>query len=429
MMPQPSKRPVARSGAARSVDQLPAVQLADLLLLGAVRWNAGSLVLEPMGDQQALMLEKGVARLVGTVLPLSLGDAVAARIAILAGLDITVPGDKIGKLQVAHRGGRAEFLVGLRPTGRGLALEVRRIAERVDGHRSTAVSIGLPMVIGDYVLQHEIGHGGMGVVYRAEHRLLRKPVAVKVLGAAYAHDPEWNARLLREARAASRVRHPGIVDVTDFLRHPDGRACIVMELIQGRTLDQEIEQGALAPARAVDIARQIALALRAAHEHGVIHHDLKPSNVFLEEGDRVKVVDFGAARVLGNWQGVPGDAFERIVVGTPWYMSPEQAKGLPTDVRTDIYTLGCVLFEMLSGRVPFEADTPYLVISKHVSAPVPTVHSPMGPLPEILERCVARALAKRVEERHQSAAELLIDLDRIADGLLRLGWRRLMPLS
>ena len=389
-----------------------------------------------------MSLEQGSTALAAITLHDAVGDAVIARIALLAQLDVASPEQQLGTLRVRAGTIDGEFLVIVRMTSDGLAAEIRRMAGSDSAGASTP-AMGSPPAgrdsatvsgirVGVYRIHREVGRGGMGVVYRAEHEALGKPVAIKVLYADMARDPETAARFVREARAASRARHPGIVDVTDFGTLPDGRAFLVMELIEGVTLDSVLNAGALPAQRAVGIARQIAAALEAAHAAGVVHRDLKPANVFVAGDDQIKIVDFGAAKVV---QGAtpagplrPSDTQKGSVLGTPHYMSPEHARGLMTDRRTDVYALGCVLYEMLSGAVPYDGENAVDVLTKHITAPVPPVDSPHGPVPEILERTVARAMAKRVEERYQTAREMLGDLDRAQAALARSGWRKWLPV-
>jgi serine/threonine-protein kinase len=231
------------------------------------------------------------------------------------------------------------------------------------------------------------------------------------------------------ATSASRARHPGIVDVIDFGTLPDGRSYLVMELITGRTLDELVTSGALDLMRATLLVRQIAIALEAAHRTGVVHRDLKPANIFvLAEpmvGDPViKIADFGAAKVEAGPGIAPSVSQGNLVFGTPYYMSPEHASGRATDRRTDVYALGCVLFELVSGQVPFTGETTFDIMTKQVNEPAPPLSSPFGTVPAALERVVARALAKGLEERYQSAAELAADLEIVGGVLRRAGWRR-----
>ncbi|MBI4512093.1 MAG: serine/threonine protein kinase [Deltaproteobacteria bacterium] len=415
-----------------SLDHVSAVDAADLLLLAAARRKATSLLIEPVGGAHAVTLERGSTPLAVAALPLHLGDAVIARLAIIAGLDVIAPDEQLGRIRLHVDDGESEFLVIVRAISDGLGAELRRIASHEDlahaiAEPSAPMSLLQTMRIGIYRVHGELGRGGMGVVYRGEHGLLGRPVAIKVLYAELAKDPEIAARFVREARAASRARHPGIVDVLDFGTLPDGRAFLVMEVVEGTTLDVVLKKGALPPLRALNIARQIASALDASHGSGVVHRDLKPANVFVCEEDRIKIGDFGAAKLVGPGAGGLSDTQRGAIFGTPYYMSPEHARGVSTDRRTDIYAVGCVLFEMLAGRVPYDGETPVDILTNHITAPIPTLESPFGPLPDVLERAVTRAMAKRPEERYQTAQEMVADLDRALGALSRTGWRRWLP--
>ena len=197
-----------------------------------------------------------------------------------------------------------------------------------------------------------------------------------------------------------------------------------MELVEGQTIDQLLGEGALDPLRAVLLVRHISLALEAAHRAGVVHRDLKPANIFvLEEPERgdpvIKIGDFGAAKL--ETPGLsPAVSQNNLVFGTPYYMSPEHASGRPTDRR--------VLFELVSGQVPFVGETTFEIMTKQVNDPPPPLTSPYGPLPAAIERVVSRALAKSADQRYQSAAEMAADLDLAAGVLRRAGWRRWLPL-
>jgi serine/threonine-protein kinase len=417
--------------------QISAVDIADLLLVATLRKRAAALIIEPTGQVHSVIVEHGAAASSVAELPAELGDAVVARLAILADLDVASPTEQVGRLRLRTGKVEHELLCVVRASHDGLGAELRRLVgtdemaktgELAPGIHVTDSPVDSPAVmnrIGIYRIFSELGRGGMGVVYRAEHEALSKPVAIKVLYADLARDPTVAARFVREARAASRARHPGIVDVTDFGTLPDGRSFLVMELVEGATLQNVIDQGPLDPPRAIHLCRMIAAALDAAHDCGIVHRDLKPANVFVDGHDHIKIGDFGAAQLQDG--ASPGETQKGTILGTPYYMSPEHARGRPTDRRTDLYALGCVLFEMLSGRVPFSGDTPVDVLTKHITAPVPSPESPFGLLPEVVERVITRSLAKRVEERYQTAAEMGADLDRAHAALTRTGWRRLLP--
>ena len=266
-------------------------------------------------------------------------------------------------------------------------------------------------VLGDrYELGSRLGKGGMATVFRGTDRLLGRTVAVKVLAAEFANDRKFVERFQREAQAAAGLNHPNVVSVFD-IGSADGLHYIVMEFVEGRTLADIIrEEGALPPQRAAEIAVAVCRALSTAHEKGMVHRDVKPGNVLLTPDDGVKVADFGIARVTA---GEPLTA-TGSVMGTASYLSPEQAKGEKVDARSDIYSLGCVLYEMLTGRAPFEADTPVSIAYKHVEEE-PTAPSTVNPaVPHELEAVVMKALAKDPADRHHSTAEMASDLRQAA---------------
>jgi serine/threonine-protein kinase len=269
-----------------------------------------------------------------------------------------------------------------------------------------------------------IGQGGMGTVYAAEHIGLGKQVAVKILSEAHAADEPVAARLLAEARHASAIRNEHIVEIFDIGRTAEGRTFVVMELLPGESLAQRLaRQGALSQAEVLSIGRQLASALAAAHEQGIMHRDVKPENTFLcprEEGDFVKVLDFGLSKALrGKDPFSPRLTQTGLIIGTPLYMSPEQARGdEQLDHRIDIYAFGVVLYECLTGEVPFSASNYLGVINKILtSAPVPPrQRRPDLPISSDLERVVLRAMAADRETRYQSLTEAIEDLERIEVG-------------
>jgi serine/threonine-protein kinase len=271
-----------------------------------------------------------------------------------------------------------------------------------------------------YRVSHVIGQGGMGVVYRAEHIALQKAVALKVIRAEVAHEPTVAAQFLVEARAACRARHPGIVDVTDFGVLSDGRSYLVMELVSWPTLARVLESAPLPLGRAFTIARNVADALAAAAAQGVVHRDLTPANIFVGEGDVTKLGDFGLARLLG---GTPDDQ-QPAIAGTAAYMSPEQTLGEPVDSRSDIYSLGIVLFRMITGHLPFPGRTLAEVILTQLADPLPRMLGETGPVPGAVQALVERAAARRPEDRYQTVDELLLALTAMEQALSPSGWRR-----
>jgi eukaryotic-like serine/threonine-protein kinase len=404
--------------------QTSPIALANAFGAIMLRQRCASLVIEPREHVHVISMEVGVATNLLMTLPRWLGDTVVARFAILGGLDIGGMGEQVGRSSFRLGNDKVEFLVTFRTNSLGLAIELRRVVAEIEAEVEAPPS-GAGDFIGRYRTLGVIGHGGLGIVYRAIHEALERPVAVKVLHASGAHDEMATARFLREARAASRARHPGIVEVLDFGQTSDGRSFLVMELVESPTLEHRLADGAFPLEQAVAVARSISTALGAAHDAGVVHRDLKPSNVFVDDDGSVKLSDFGAAKIVG--QVGPELTQEGTTVGTPHYMSPEHARGLPVDRRTDLYALGCVIYEMVAGKPPFEGQTALDVLSQHISAPPPVPVSPHGPVPHALARVIRRAMAKNPGERHQTAAEMIADLQQAAASLGRTGWRRWLP--
>jgi len=265
---------------------------------------------------------------------------------------------------------------------------------------------------GAYLIQQRIGDGGMGLVYKALHVELDAPFAVKIIRGALLSDPGVVARFQREARAASRLRHPNVVSVTDFGQTEDGILFMVMEHVPGRNLARVIaDEAPLSERRVVLIGAQILSALAEAHANQILHRDLKPENVMVETrrdaSDSIKVLDFGIAKVL--MAEAPASNFTQagLVVGTPGYMSPEQLAGDDLDARSDLYAVGVVLYEMLTGKLPYSPRTPVQMARMHVTElPQPPSTKRSRPVSQELESVVMRALAPRREDRPQSADEM-----------------------
>jgi len=290
----------------------------------------------------------------------------------------------------------------------------------------TADEIGFSQVgalvgetVGSYRITDVIGQGGMGVVYRAEHVLLGKRAAVKVLLPERSTNREMVDRFFNEAKSATLIEDPGIVDIFDYGRLPDGNAYIVMELLEGETLGDRLKRvEKLSPSHAAAIARHIAGTLAAAHDNGIIHRDLKPDNVFLVKdaalprGERAKLLDFGIAKLAGTQPSDMVKTETGRLMGTPYYMSPEQCRGAgKIDHRTDLYSLGCVLYQMLTGRPPFVLEGAGEILAAHIHVPPlpPRHHQPS--VPPALQAVVLRMLQKEPVRRYQSAADVVTALN------------------
>jgi serine/threonine protein kinase/beta-lactam-binding protein with PASTA domain len=274
---------------------------------------------------------------------------------------------------------------------------------------------------GRYRVLGRLGVGGMATVYLAEDSSLGRKVALKVMAERYAEDGEFVERFRREAQAAARLNHPNIIAVYDR-GEANGRPYIAMEYLQGRTLKQVIQkEGPLAAERAIAIAMQVLAGLRYAHEHGVVHRDVKPHNVLVGDDGRIKVTDFGIAHA-----GDPQMTEVGSIVGTAQYLSPEQARGRSVGPQTDIYSLGVVLYEMLAGRVPFEGDSSVAIAMQHVSDEAPPLRSLAPLVPESLALVVAHSMLKDASQRYGSADEFAADLDRVRRGLVPVAATALM---
>ena len=251
-------------------------------------------------------------------------------------------------------------------------------------------------VLGQYQIEQEVGRGGMATVYRARQQSMNRTVAVKVLPRNLLHDPTFYERFEREVDVIAHLEHPHILPIYDY-GQAEGVPYIIMRFLGGGSLEQQIRRGLPDLNDLQKPMRQIAQALDYAHQQGIIHRDLKPGNIMLDEAGNAYLSDFGIARVLGS------DLTGSMIIGTPAYMSPEQANGLAIDARSDIYALGIVMFELITGKEPYQAETPMAVLLKHINEPVPPIRSFREDVPEAVELVINKATAKDPDNRFSSA--------------------------
>ena len=456
-----------------SLGALAPARVADLMLALAFGGTVSSVVLRAGDGIYHLSCMRGGVTTRTFGVAEDVGIAASARLAASAGLDPLVesntPEGTANSARVKVRAGDevGELLISVGASAGGIEVEVHALT--VNGarpvrssrttlqrcttcdtfepaHREVCSHAGGKLVdvderaapggfVGMYRVGVELGAGGMGAVFEGTHVLLGREVAIKVMSRAVKEDSLVYRKFLQEARAASRLRHQNIVEVTDFGMLRDGSPYIVMEKIDGVSLYEQLERAvetaaaprSLPPVVALRIAREIAVALAAAHDGGVVHNDLKPLNVMMlktstDDVPRLKLVDFGAASLLDALRENADEIF-----GTPRYMSPEHIRGLPTDARSDLYSLGLILYELLSGDAPFPSETIHQAFMSHTQLVPALVTSPHGSLPQGVTHLVSRALNKNPAERHQSAAEMAVDLERALAVLERPVWRRWLP--
>ncbi len=258
--------------------------------------------------------------------------------------------------------------------------------------------------LGQYQIINQLGQGGMATVYKAYHAKLDRYVAIKVMHPAFQDDGTFLARFEREAQIVARLEHPHIVPVYDFNEF-EGQPYLVMKFIEGRTLKRILSAGLLSVDQILNIVTPIADALTYAHKRGVLHRDIKPSNIVLDKDDVPYLTDFGLARIA---EAVESTMSADMILGTPQYISPEQANGERNlDARTDIYSLGVILYEMLVGRVPFNADTPYAIVHDHIYTPLPLPSELNPDIPPPVERVLLKALTKNPAERYNTPNEMV----------------------
>ena len=268
-------------------------------------------------------------------------------------------------------------------------------------------------VLGNYRVVEALDSGGMGSVYKAEHIHLARPAAIKLLHPELSSNDEIVQRFFNEAKAATAIRHPGIVEVYDFGYTADGRAYFAMELLEGQQLGRRLEEvgGRLSELEAARIAKSLATVLKAAHAKGIVHRDLKPDNIFLipddDDGDRVKILDFGVAKLAEAFPAETRHTQTGALMGTPLYMAPEQARAAAAiDHRADLYSLGCILYELLAGKPPFLAEGAGEIIALQMFSPVQPLRERLASVSPEIEEIVMKLLEKEPADRYQTAGEV-----------------------
>lgn len=267
--------------------------------------------------------------------------------------------------------------------------------------------------VGPYTIIEQLGQGGMATVFKAYHAALDRNVAIKVLHPAFTQDPQFQQRFQREARVVAKLEHPNIVPIYDYAEH-EGQAYLVMKYIEGRTLKAVLDQGWPSKQEILRVVKAVGSALTYAHAKGILHRDVKPSNILLTDEGGVFLADFGLARMAEAGQStLSGDQ----LLGTPHYISPEQARGeKDLDEGTDIYSLGIVLYQLSVGRVPYNSDTPFSIIHDHIYKPLPLPRSLNDKIPEALEQVLLKGLAKERGDRFATIAEQVAAFERAVTG-------------
>ncbi len=273
------------------------------------------------------------------------------------------------------------------------------------------VDMATPEKIGRYIIKSELGRGGMATVYHAHDPLFEREVALKVLPREMLHDPQFRSRFEREIKMVASLEHPAIVPVYD-VGDEDGQPYFVMRFMTGGSLSDLIKNGQFTLAETANIISKIAQGLAYAHRKGVIHRDLKPDNILFDENAEPFISDFGIAKLAESGSSLTGSG----VIGTPAYMSPEQAQGTQVDGRSDVYGLGVIIYQMLTGQQPYSADTPMGVVLKHITEPVPDILKLIPDMPPEVDDLIKKALAKDKTKRYENTIELAKALNKIGLG-------------
>ena len=400
-------------------------RLADVVLASAVRAQADAVFFEPRGEEAyTITFERGQEVLTTVSVEALTGAATIARLAYVANLDLVATSSTSAVTKVRSGDREVDIVITVRP-GNGLRADLHVMPGQRRAASQPVVAVGtIGDIVGNYRIMERLGEGGMGTVYRVEHVVLGRSYALKILRPrVFEKDATAGQRFLREARAASRVRHPNIGDVFDFGHVADGRPYFVMELLEGESLADRVARDALQPAEVVTVARQLAGALAVVHDHGVVHGDVTPSNALIvsDEPYHVKLIDFGLAAIAGEaFQEVEAD----FVLGTPSYISPEQLRGLPATDRSDQYGLGAVLYELVVGRPPYGHPNLRDLCMMHIEAPIPAVESPFGPMPPKLAEVITTCLQKSPQQRFPGMRAMLAALDEIERVTRQRGWRK-----
>lgn len=405
----------------------PPVAAADAVIAAALRSNADVAWIEPSPlepERYVISMEGAGHAITQITLDAHVATAVIARLAFIANVDLSEPGPVTGIARLRDTEERERDLVLTVRTGRDLraeALFVTRTARPMLGVITSELGPGDR--VDHYRLLARLGAGGMGTVFSVEHVALERRYALKVLHQQTVSREKTSERFLREARAAARLRHPHIVDVFDFGHLADGRPYFVMELLDGKSIAETVDGGALAPQRALEIAMQLGDALSVAHDGGVIHADVSANNVIVTSAG-VKLVDFGLSEMRDARDQFTSTDF---VVGTPIYVAPEILRGMPAGELSDQYAFGVLLFEMLHGAPPFLGTCVAETCWMHLESPTPPVTSPFGALPAELVSLVARCLQKTPAARYPDMRAVLADVASVARKFSHRGWRKWLP--